>query len=152
MTQVRRRLCEQRGDAGGHALELLVITPALLAFVLLLVAFGRVSSADSKVDAAAASAARAASQQYDAVSAQQAALSQARSAMAEAGVQCTDVSVDVDASGFAAPAGTTGSVVVDVHCTVGLSDVAIPGIPGSKTLSGRAVSPIDLFREGSDRP
>lgn len=147
------QLRDDRGDAGGHALELLVIAPVMLAFVLLLVAYGRTSSVDSEVDAAAASAARAASQQYDAVSAQQAAVVQAQKAMSDAGVQCADgLSVDVDTSGFTAPVGQPGSVVVQVQCTVSLADVAVPGVPGSVRLSGRAASPIDLFREGKDRP
>ncbi len=142
---------EDRGDAGGHALELLVIAPVMLLFVLLLVAFGRTASASSKVDAAAASAARAASQKYDAVSARQAATAQAEKAISDAGVACGELTVDVDTSGFAVATGQPGSVVIEVHCTVDLSDVAAPGVPGSVHLSGRAASPIDLFREGTDR-
>jgi len=133
-------------------LELLIIVPVLLAFVLLLVAVGRVSQAGHQIDAAAASAARAASQQYDAAAAQAAAADQARQSMSQAGVRCGELVVDVDTSAFAAPAGTTGSVTVQLSCTVSLSDVAAPGIPGSKTLTGRAASPVDLFREARDRP
>ena len=152
MRSARGVAAEDRGDAGGHALELLVIAPVMLLFVLLLVAFGRIASASSKIDAAAASAARAASQKYDAVSARNAATVQAQKAITDAGVACGELTVDVDTSGFAAAGGQTGSVVVDVHCTVDLSDVAAPGVPGSVHLSGRAASPIDLFREGKGRP
>ncbi len=138
---------DDRGDAGGHALELLIIAPAFLVFVLLLVAFGRTSAADSKVDAAAASAARAASQQHDASTAQQAADDQVQQAMSAAGIQCGDLRVDVDTSAFTLPPGQPGSLVVDIHCTVDLSNVSAPGIPGSVQLSGKAASPVDIYQE-----
>ena len=138
---------DERGDGGGHALELLIIVPAFLLFVLLLVAFGRTAAADSKVDAAAASAARAASQQHDATSAQQAADDQVQQAMSAAGIQCGNLSVDVDTTAFALPFGQPGSVVVEIHCTVDLSNVSAPGIPGSVQLSGKAASPVDIYQE-----
>ena len=56
--------------------------------------------------------------------------------------------VAVDVSGFTAAAqGVPGqSVVVTVTCLVSFSDLAIPGLPGSRTLTDRAVSPIDPNR------
>ncbi len=138
---------EDRGDAGGHALELMIIAPAFLLFVLLLVAFGRSSAAGSKVDAAAASAARAASQQHAANAAQQAADDQVQQAMTGAGIRCANLKVDVDTAAFALPPGQPGSVTVQVHCTVDLSSVSAPGIPGSVQLSGKASSPVDIYQE-----
>jgi len=138
---------DDRGDAGGHALELLIVASAFVVFVLLLVAFGRTSAAGSKVDAAAASAARAAAQQHDGSAAQQAADDQVQQAMSAAGIQCANLRVDVDTSAFALPPGQPGSVVVEIHCSVDLSDVSAPGIPGSVQLSGRAASPVDIYQE-----
>ena len=144
---------DDRGEAGGYGLELLIIAPVLLLFVLLLVACGRSAVAHSEVDAAAASAARAASQQHDAISANQAGIAQAQTALADAGVQCGDgVAIDVDTSAFDAPAGQIGSVIVSIKCSVNLSDLAAPLIPGSVSMTGRAASPIDLFREGAGHP
>jgi len=147
MRWVRRLRPDERGDAGGHALELMVIAPVLLVFVCLLAAFGRFSSTSSKVDAAAASAARAASQQHDQVAAVQAAADQARAAMAEAGLSCAPLDVITDASAFALPVGEPGSVVVEIRCTLDLSDVAMPGIPGTAQVTGRAASPMDIYQE-----
>ena len=58
----------------------------------------------------------------------------------------TQITVRVDTEGFAAPAGTPAAVTVDVACTVDLSDVAVPGLPGSRTLTDSAVSPLDPAR------
>ena len=150
MNRLRAVARGERGEAGGYGLEILVIAPLLLLFILFLVACGRSASASSKVDAAAASAARAASQQHDAVAANQAGTAQAQTALADAGVRCADdVSINIDTSAFDAPAGQTGSVIVQIKCSVDLSDLAAPLIPGSVRLTGRAASPIDLFREGA---
>jgi hypothetical protein len=57
-----------------------------------------------------------------------------------------NITVTTDTSGFATPAGQVGTVTVDVSCTVDLSDIAAPGLPGTKTLHDRAVSPVDTAR------
>jgi hypothetical protein len=36
---------------------------------------------------------------------------------------------------------------VDVTCSVALSDLAIPGLPGSYVVSGHAASPVDVHQE-----
>lgn len=143
-TRLRR---DDRGDAGGHALELLIVGPVMLLFVLTLVAFGRAASTSSEIDAAAASAARAASQQNSQAAAQTAAETQAARALAEAGLRCGQLLVEVDASAFALEAGQPGSVTVDIRCTLNLSDIAMPGVPGTAQLSGRAASPVDTYQE-----
>lgn len=147
LRQLSQTARQDRGDAGGHAVELLIIAPAVLLFVLLLVAFGRVASTSSAMDAAAASAARAASQTHDEVTAEEVAMEQVSASIAGAGLNCSGLAVDVDASAFGLPVGVPGSIVVEIACTVSLSDVALPGIPGSVNLSGRAASPVDILRE-----
>ncbi|MDR1077067.1 MAG: pilus assembly protein, partial [Propionibacteriaceae bacterium] len=54
--------------------------------------------------------------------------------------------VTVDGSGFDAPGDQVGFVRVEVVCRVNLSDIAIPGLPGSVTIRADASSPIDVFR------
>lgn len=144
---VRHTIGSTRGDGGGHALEAAILTPVLLLLLGILVAAGRVSSADGKADAAAASAARAASQQADAASAQAAAETQAAQDFRGQGVSCLPLNVIVDTAAFSLPPGQPGSVTVTVSCTVSLSDVAIPGLPGSTTLDGSAASSIDIYQE-----
>ena len=56
----------------------------------------------------------------------------------------TDVAVDT--TGFVAPVGTDGTVTVTITCTVTIADLAIPGLPGTHTMTGTAASPIDRYR------
>ena len=42
--------------------------------------------------------------------------------------------------------GTAAVIAVTVTCTVSMADLAIPGLPGSHTLTGHATSPIDNYR------
>jgi hypothetical protein len=37
-------------------------------------------------------------------------------------------------------------VKVDVACVVRLSDIGLPGLPGNRTLTDEATSPLDPFR------
>jgi len=48
--------------------------------------------------------------------------------------------------GLTAPLGDPASVTVTASCTVSMADLAVPGLPGARTLSGQAVSPIDRYR------
>jgi hypothetical protein len=54
--------------------------------------------------------------------------------------------VTVDTTGFDAPPGQTGLVRVEVVCRVDLSDITIPGLPGSLTIQASATSSIDAYR------
>jgi hypothetical protein len=61
-------------------------------------------------------------------------------------VHCAVVTVAVDTSGFAVRLGQPASVTVEVSCRVRLADLALPGVPGRRILTGRAVSPLDPYR------
>jgi Flp pilus assembly protein TadG len=123
---------------------LVVLTPALLALLLLVIAAGRISSAKGQVEEAARDGARAASL---ARSSDQATNAARRAALAnlETGQLCISPSISVTGD-FAKPAGTPRSVRVSVTCTARLSDIALPGLPGAKSLSASYVVPIDTFR------
>ncbi len=98
--------------------------------------------------AAATAAARAASLQRGADTAQQAGQAAARAALADRGLDCDDVHVDVDPSEFADR--TPGAAVrTTVQCTLPLAKYAVPGLPGTMTITDVRVSPIDVFRERS---
>ena len=78
--------------------------------------------------------------------AEQAGHAAAAAALADRGLDCTDVQVDVDTTEFADR--TPGaSVRATVQCTLPLAKYAIPGLPGSMTITEVGVSPIDVFRE-----
>jgi len=70
-------------------------------------------------------------------------------AVAAQALQCTAVSVTVDTSGFAASPGLPATVTATVSCPVRLADLAVPGLPGTRTVSHTAVSALDTFRERS---
>lgn len=137
-----------RGEGGGTALEVILLTPVVLVFGLLIVAGFRYTVNLQAIDSAAASAARAATQQPTAEQAQEVALHQVNAALAAGDVSCETVSVDVDTSGFAATPGAAASVTATITCQVSMVDLsAVPGLPGTITLTGRGVSPLDVHRE-----
>ena len=133
-------------DAGNAALELVVLAPVLLFVLGLVVAAGRTSIAQGAVDAAARDAARQASIELTPGAAQTAALASARAALSQDGLDCTPV-VHVDTSQFGRPVGVPATVTAIVSCQVPLSDLVVPGLPGSRRLSFMFSSPLDPFRE-----
>lgn len=138
---------DESGSAGGAALELLLIAPVLIVFALLIVAGGRYWNGQQAIASAAASAARAASLQSGSDQAQRVGTQQGQAALADVGQECTSTTVSIDTGGFAAPAGQSAVVTATVTCTVSWSDLAVPGLPGSKELSATSTSPLDIHRE-----
>lgn len=137
-------------DRGSAALELVILGPVLLFLLGLVIAAGRTSIAQGSVDAAARDAARQASISRTPAAAQAAALASARRALRHDAIDCNPV-VTVQTgrrpgSGFGVPAGQPASVSAQVTCVVSLSDLMVPGMPGSRTLTAKFTSPLDPFR------
>ena len=143
----RRAAGRRRSDRGSASLELAILGFGLLMIFGLLIAGGRVALARMSVEDAANAAARAASISRTADSASREAVAVADSTLLGQNVECATRSIDVDTSGFAAPIGSPATVTAHIDCTVDLSDVAIPGLPGSMTLSADGRSAIDQYRE-----
>jgi Flp pilus assembly protein TadG len=134
-------------DAGNAALELVVLAPVVLFLLGLMIAAGRTSIAQGAVDAAARDAARQASISLTPGAAEAAAQSSARAALSQDGLDCNPV-VHVDTSQFnPAHVGLPATVTAKVWCRVPLSDLVVPGMPGSRLLSYQFTSPLDPFRE-----
>jgi Flp pilus assembly protein TadG len=129
-------------EAGSATLELALITPVLLAFLLLVVTLGRLGSAREDIDGAAAQAARAASIALSPAQARSAAYEAASAAVAAQSLLCETLDVSVDTASFR----PGGQVAVEVVCTVGLGRLSGVGLPGSRVLNSRAVEVIDTFR------
>lgn len=142
----RLRRSRERGS-GGEALELVIITPAIVLVIVVCIALGRYSLGTSKVDQAAAAAARAASQQHNPAAAQEAATTAAAASLDDSGVACQAMDVEVDTAGFAVPAGQPATVTATVACTVDWSDLTIPGWPGAKQVTSSVTSPLDVTQE-----
>jgi Flp pilus assembly protein TadG len=134
---------------GNASLELLILAPVIVFLIGLVVAFGRTSIAQSAVAAAARDAARQASISASAAAARQAALSSARAALRADGLHCQPA-VRLNLAGFAAPVGLPAQVSATVSCTVSLSDLLVPGVPGARTLTARFASPIDPYRSRAE--
>jgi Flp pilus assembly protein TadG len=132
------------GDDGFSTLELVIITPFLLAFVLLVVGFGRVTHGRQEVQQAAAAAARAASLANTPAQAQTAAQQEAAADLAQAGISCQSPSPPtVDTSQFHAG----GQVEVTISCVTNLSDLTVVGFPGHKTVTASATAPLEQYRQ-----
>ncbi|WP_406280863.1 TadE/TadG family type IV pilus assembly protein [Embleya sp. NBC_00896] len=134
-----------KGDGGSFPLEAAILTPVIIAFLCLVIAFGRTTLAGNAVDAAAKEGAREASIARDPGDAQALAEGAAARSLRQDGLGCK--SLQVVARYDRKEIGEVGSVVVTVNCTVSLSDIAFPGMPGSKTMTGKFTSVVDRYRE-----
>ncbi|HEY3547384.1 MAG TPA: TadE/TadG family type IV pilus assembly protein [Propionicimonas sp.] len=134
----------RHGERGSVSLELAIIAPAVLLLLGVLVLAGRVETSSATVEQAARAAARDASLARTPDAARTTAL--ASTARELAGSNCIPTDVQIDTTGFAAPVGTDAAITVKVTCAVTIADLAIPGLPGTRTLTGQAASPLDAYR------
>ena len=137
-------MSRERGAAAS--VEAAVILPAILLFVALLLSLGRLALADQHVGAAASAAARAAALERTVPAAERAADEALTVALAEHNVACRRVSTVVEASGVARFLGEVGTVSVQVTCAVELSDVSLPGVPGTVSVTATRDAPVHPLR------
>ncbi len=143
----RWRSAPEDAERGSEAVEAAIGVPAFLLFIALIVAAGRMAIAQQAVEAAADDAARSASISRNQGQAQVAGHATAVSGLTNQGLRCLSQRVVIDTREFAAPVGTPAKTRATVTCNVKLSDVALPGLPGSKTITVTMSSPIDTYRE-----
>ncbi|HVM39532.1 MAG TPA: TadE family protein [Acidimicrobiia bacterium] len=132
-------------DRGSIAVETAVIAPALVFLMLLVVYAGRVSHLDASVQRASSEASRAASLEGTAEAAQQAATEAAQANLDSTSTPCTDLAVEVDTTDFR----PGGYVTATVRCGASMSDVALLGVPGTRTFTASSSEVIDRFRGGT---
>ena len=130
------------GDPGSTTVELVLLTPVLLAFLALMVLLGRIAEAGGQVEGAARDASRAASLERSTATAAAAAHQAAETNLAGQRVTCRDLKVVLDTGNWR-PGGSVGA---EVRCAADLSGLGLTGIPGSKTLTGSSVSPLEQYR------
>jgi len=135
-------LCAARGDDGFSSAEFVLMTPVFLTVLVFIAAVGRIATANGQVEGAAREGARAASLERSAPAAQTAAERAARENLAGEGITCGSVVVRVVTTAFR----PGGNVRVEVRCTTSLRGLGLSGFPGSKTISGSAVAPLERFR------
>lgn len=134
------------GDQGTATLELAILGPGLLLLLVLVIAAGRIEVASSAVEQAAASGARDASLARSLTQARTVARQSVTTSLGQQHITCQGLTVSVANSGFTAAPGTPATVRVDVTCSVPLSDLGVPGLPGSRTLRASMSSVLDTYR------
>ncbi|MBV9024980.1 MAG: pilus assembly protein [Streptomycetaceae bacterium] len=141
MTRVRDSGEDLSSDEGLSTIEVVVLAPVLMLFILVLVGFGLLVDARGAIDGAARDAARAGSLQRDETSA----MGQARAAAdADLGSTCSGpVSVRQMSAGFQAGRLFT----VEVSCQV--RGLAMLGLNIGTQLTGRSTAPLDPYRRAS---
>jgi Flp pilus assembly protein TadG len=120
--------------------ELVVLTPVIILFVLITLAFGRYALAREEVVGGARAAADAVAVADSEGQTQQEAVAAAMPVL-QSTHSCTDPNVTVDSGSFA-PGAT---VLVSVSCRVELSDL-VPGLPGFATVRTVESAVIDPYR------
>ncbi len=133
-------------DRGSAVIETVVLAPVLLAFVAMVIFGGRWAIAGQAVQAAAADAARAASIARTPVDAATDATVAATTSLTNQHVRCATQDVAVGATGFTVPVGRVATVSVTLSCVVDMGDLALPGVPGTTTLTSTMTSPLDTHR------
>ncbi|WP_454295887.1 TadE/TadG family type IV pilus assembly protein [Salana multivorans] len=144
MSPTRQRPPRERGSM---SVEAAVLAPALLLLLAAVIAGGRIALAHNTLDHVAHETARIAATARTSADATTTAVTGATGSLQEQDLACTDLQVTLDTTGFATPTGTAASIPVQVTCTLRLSDVAIPGLPGSITLHASATRALDTYRE-----
>jgi hypothetical protein len=137
--------CERRHgrlQRGSMSIELVVLTPVVVMFVLLALGLGRFELAREQVIGAARAGAEAAAVAQSAGEAQSAASTAATPALASGSSSCQDVHVVTNTAAFKAG----GRVQVEVTCEVDFSDLLVPGWPGHASVEAVVSAPIDPFR------
>lgn len=130
-------------ERGLATVELVLLTPLALVVLAFLVIAGRLSTVTADVSAAARDAARAGSLTDTYPEAVAAAEETARASLAAQDVTCRNLTVTGgDPSTFVAG----GEMTVTVSCDVHLADVALPGIPGTRSVAATSSEVLDRFR------
>lgn len=132
-----------RDERGSMAIEAVLLTPVLVAAIMVIVAGGRYVDARGQTNSAAYAAARAASLTTNQDAAVAAGREAAADSMADRGLACSGLKVAIDAGEF----GPGGTVRATVACTADLSDLAGIGLPGTKTFTFTAVVPLEEHRD-----
>lgn len=134
-------------DRGMSAVEVAILAPVIVLFLLFLVGLGRLVEARGQVDAAARDAARAATVQRDAGVVQgvveQVAAADLSVPRGGGDRPWCDGQPSVGWSGDFAPGGT---ITVQVSCEVKLDGLDWLGFEPRRTISSEASAPLDTFR------
>ena len=134
---MRRPGARSRSELGSMAVELVILTPVLMAFVMLIVACGRFVAVQGDMQATARDAVRAASLQRDYDSARAAAATVIQQSL-DRDTSCQGFTL----SGFA----QGGTARIDLDCSVSYAGLGLIGLPGDVGVRAESNAPIDVYR------
>lgn len=134
-------------ESGSMSVELAILSPVFVMFLLLLIAVGRIVDVKSQIEGAARDGARAASvarsQDQGEILAREAALESLGGNFCAA----TPNDGNVDVEGVWEPGG---HVTVTVRCTVDLTRLNLINVNVNQEYTGLATAPIDTYRRFGD--
>ena len=142
MFLLRSGSSRQRDDRGSLTVELVILIPVFVVFALTVIGCGRLVQARQQAVEAARAGAEAAAVTSNPASASWAAAANAVVGPYGSVHSCTHGSVRTDTADFV----PGGEVTVTVSCVVELSDVLIPGMPGSISVTAVQSAPVDPYR------
>lgn len=120
------------------AVEIVLLAPVMMAFIMLVVAGGRYVAVRGDIEAASRDAVRAASLERTEAAAYATAVDTANAALQNVG-QCQNAAMGGNfASG--------GTITVTLTCEVSYDGLGLIGLPGSKTVTVTSSAPIDQYR------
>lgn len=140
-------MIRRRNEQGSASIEAAIGVPAFILFVGLIIFGGRTATTHQAVESAAADAARSASIARTSDAAEHDAKQAAQTSLANQDIDCLSINVAVNTAGFQTTIGTPGTVEVTVECRLDLSDLSVPGVPGSRIIRATMTSPLDTWRE-----
>lgn len=145
MISALRRIA--RAERGSEAIEAAIGVPAFVLFIGMIIVAGRIAATHAAVSAAAEDGARSASIARTQAAAQTDGAAAAAASLTNQNITCQSMSISVDARQFALPVGMPAQVTTTVTCVVPLADLAVPGMPGTRTVTETMSSPVDTYRE-----
>lgn len=131
-----------RDERGSLAIEFAMVAPAVLLIIGLIYAYGRVGQVSGTLESGTRDGARSATlaRSYD--EARSRARAVIEQAIAQGPASCRD-SLSVSVTGSFLPGDP---VTVTAHCTYDLSDLGLPGAPGTMTAKSSFTSMLDPYR------
>ena len=130
--------CGRRTERGSMAVEVVLLAPVMMAFMMLVVAGGRYVAVRGDIEAASRDAVRAASLERNEAAAYATAVDTANAALQDVG-RCQNAALGGNfASG--------GTITVTLSCEVSYDGLGLIGLPGSKTVTVTSAAPIDQYR------
>lgn len=139
----------RRDERGSLALEMAMIAPAILLLLGLIYAYGRVGQVNGVMESGARDAARSATIARSMQEAREVAKRVVDDALTAAPPSCRDdPTVTVSGGDPSDPDAFVrgGAIRVEVSCRYDISDLGLPGAPGSLTARSSFTSMLDPYR------